>query len=104
MEELQLTQPVRRASRDAIEEFKESILWADMRDQLLFWLDGFKDEQESIADDTIENNKSTASVLMHLGDLNGRKKAVNYLLGMLDVFLSEFEERKESKDGRNKAD
>jgi hypothetical protein len=100
MEDLQLTQPVRRASRDAIEEFKKSILWADMKEELLFWLDGFKDEQEGLADDAIENNKSTASVLMHLGDLNGRKKAVNYLLGMLDVFLSEFEERKESKDGR----
>ena len=102
MEDLQLTQPVRRASRDAIEEFKNSVLWADISEELLFWLDGFKDEQESIAEDAIENNKSTASVLMHLGDLNGRKKAVNYLLGMLDVFLSETEERKESKkNGRN---
>jgi len=102
MEDLQLAQPVRRASREAIEEFKNSILWADMKDELLFWLDGFKDEQEGIADDAIEGNKSTAAVLMHLGDLNGRKKAVNYLLGMLDVFLSEFEVKKEEKDGRTK--
>lgn len=101
MEE-QLAQPIRRASREAIEEFKKSILWADMKEELLFWLEGFKDEQDSIADDTIENNKSTAAVLTHLGDLNGRKKAVNYLLGMLDVFLSEFEVKKEDKkDGRD---
>ena len=100
--EQQLAQPVRRASQEAIKEFKKSILWADMRDELLFWLEGFKDEQEGITDDAIEGNKSTASVLMHLGDLTGRKKAVNYLLGMLDVFLSEFEVKKEDKkDGRD---
>jgi hypothetical protein len=101
MEE-QLAQPVRRASREAVEEFKKSILWADMRDELLFWLEGFKDEQDSITDDAIENNKSTAAILTHLGDLNGRKKAVNYLLGILDVFLSEFEEKEEAKkNGRD---
>lgn len=104
MEDLQLSQPVRRASREAIEEFKKSILWADMKDELVFWLSGFREEQDDIADDTIENNRSTAAVLTHIGDLNGRKKAVNYLLGMLDVFLSEFEIKKEDKDGRNKAD
>ncbi len=104
MEE-QLAQPIRRASREAIEEFEKSILWADIRDELLFWIDGFKDEQDGIADDTIENNKSTAAVLMHIGDLNGRKKAVNYLLGMLDMFLSEFEEKKgDKKDGRDQTD
>jgi hypothetical protein len=97
MEEL-LDQPIRRASKDAIEEFKQSILWADIKEELLFWLEGFKDEQDSIADDTIENNKSTAAVLMHIGDLNGRKKAINYLLGILDVFLSEFEMKNEEKE------
>jgi|GEM_PF-1007216 len=98
----QLPQPVRRASREAIEEFKNSILWADIKDELFFWLEGFKDEQDGIVGDAIENNKSTASVLMHLGEISGRKSAINYLLGMPDVFLSEAEMKKEEKDGRNK--
>lgn len=96
--------PSRRASKEAIEEFKKSILWADMKDELLFWIEGFQDELNALSDDTIENNRSTASVLTHLGELSGRTKAVEYLLGMLDVFLSEFESKKEGKkDGRNKA-
>lgn len=101
----QLPQPARRASREAIEDFKQSILWADIRDELLFWLEGFKDEQDGVVGDAIENNRSTASVLMHLGEISGRKNAINYLLGMPDVFLSEFEVKKEEKrNGRNKAD
>lgn len=99
-----MQQPVRRASKEAIEDFKESILWADMKDELDFWLEGFKEELDGIVDDTIENNKSTASVLMHMGDLSGRKKAVIYLQTMLDVFLSEFDEKEEKKNGRDKAD
>ena len=81
MEEIKL-----RTTTSAIEEFKESILWEDIKRELGTWKEGFKIEQDCIVDDAAENNPSTASVLLHMGDLNGRIKAVDYVLGILDVF------------------
>lgn len=96
MEEIQV-----RVSKEAIEEFKESILWADMVEELQSWREGFNREMQSIVDDAEGKNPSTATVLLHMGDLNGRLKAVDYMLSLPDVFLSFLEVKKEDKDGRN---
>jgi len=93
-----------RVSRDAVEEFKSSILWADMVEELKSWKEGFNREQSSIVDEAEATNPSTASVLLHLGDLNGRQKAVDYFLSLPDVFLSIINEQKEEKDGRKQTD
>lgn len=71
-----------------IEEFKKSIIWKDIRRELKAWKKGFERERISIVDDSISKNLNTAQVLMHLGDLNGRTKAVDYLLSLPDVFIS----------------
>lgn len=89
-----------RTTRDAIEEFKKSILWADIINELESWKEGFKIERDAIVEDAATNNPSTASVLLHLGDINGRLKAVDYVLSIPDVFLSILESKKEEKDGR----
>ena len=86
---------------DEVETFLKSPLWFDMKQELEAWKEGFNRELNSIVDDAATNNPSTASVLMHMGDLNGRQKAVDYLLSLPDLFLSLLEEK---KDGRNKAD
>ena len=100
MEKLEL-----RTTRDQVEEFKESILWADIVQELNFWKEGFSIEQDLIVDEAAEKNQSTASVLLHIGDLNGRKKAVDFMLDILDMFLSMMETKVEDKkDGRNKTD
>jgi predicted TIM-barrel fold metal-dependent hydrolase len=93
-----------RATKEAIEEFKKSILWADIVEELKSWKKGFNGEMLSIVDDAAEHNPSTASVLLHMGDLNGRQKAVDYMLSLPDVFLSLIEEKKEEKDGRDQTD
>lgn len=91
-----------RVSKEAIEEFKESILWADIVEELRSWKEGFNGEMLSIVDDAEGKNPSTASVLLHMGDLNGRQKAVDYFLSLPDVFISLLEEKKEDKkDGRD---
>lgn len=91
-----------RVSRESIEEFKESILWADIVEELRSWKEGFNREMLSIVDDAEGKNPSTASVLLHMGDLNGRQKAVDYFLSLPDVFISLIEEKKEDKkDGRD---
>jgi hypothetical protein len=82
------------STRDQIEEFKESILWKDIVTELEFWKDGFNHEMMGIVDDAKSTNPSSASVFLHLGDLNGRQKAVDYFLTILDVFLSILEEKK----------
>jgi hypothetical protein len=87
-----------RTSIEAIEEFKKSILWADMVEELNSWKEGFNREMMSIVDEAEGNNPSTASVLMHMGDLNGRQKAVDYFMSLPDVFLSLLQEKKEDKD------
>jgi len=86
------------ASRESILEFKKSILWNDIVKELRSWKKGFNIEMLSIVDDAAKENPSTASVLLHMGDLNGRQRAVDYFLSILDVFLSILEEDKENKE------
>jgi hypothetical protein len=99
MEEIQV-----RTTIDALEEFKNSIIWADMIEELNSWKEGFNREMLSIVDEAEGTNPSTASVLLHMGDLNGRQKAVDYFMSLPDLFLSLLQEKKEAKDGRDKAD
>lgn len=85
------------ASRDQIEDFKKSVLWNDITRELESWKKGFNAETLNIVDDAESNNPSTASVLLHMGDLNGRQKAVDYMLSILDVFIDILETQKEDK-------
>lgn len=75
------------ATRDQIEDFINSVLWKDIRRELLKWKKDFNLEIDQITDDAKENNPSTASVLLHIGDINGRKKAIDYLLSLPNVLL-----------------
>lgn len=86
------------STRAQIEEFKESVLWKDITRELSAWSEGFDGEMKTIVDDAESNNPSTASVLLHLGDLNGRMKGVAYMLNLLDVFIDVLDMRKEDED------
>jgi hypothetical protein len=88
------------ATKDQIEEFKSSILWSDIVRELESWKEGFNDEMMSIVDNSVDENPSTATVLLHMGDLNGRQKTVDYMISILDVFLSilDTKETKETKE------
>jgi hypothetical protein len=88
------------ATKDQIEELKSSILWSDIVNELNNWKEGFNAEMMSIVDDSVDEKTSTASVLLHMGDINGRQKAVDYMIGILDVFLSILE-TKETKEELN---
>jgi hypothetical protein len=88
------------ATRGQIEDFKESVLWNDMIRELTAWKEGFNREMLSIVDDAASENSSTASILLHMGDLNGRQKAVDYFLSILDVFLNALEIEKEDKEAK----
>ncbi len=92
-----------KSTKAQLEEFKDSFVWLDIVNELEKWKQGFEEELRSIVDDAASSNPSTASVLLHLGDLNGRIKAVDYMLSIPDIFLSLMEE-KENDSGRNKTD
>ena len=85
------------ATLDQIEGLKESIVWKDIVRELRNWKKGFNMEMESIVDNAESNNPLTASVLMHMGDLNGRQKAVDYFISILDVFTDLKREEIENK-------
>ena len=88
------------SSKNEIREFKKSIMWRDIKRELTTWKKGFRMEREGIVDDAASSNPSTASVLLHLGDINGRIKAVDYLLSMPDIFIQILEGEKD--DSRHK--
>lgn len=80
------------ATKDNIGEFKDSVLWKDIRRELKMWKRGFEMERSAIVEDAATENPSTASVLLHLGDINGRIKAVDYMLALPDMFLQILED------------
>lgn len=90
------------ATKLQIEEFKQSILWQDIVRELEMWKTGFALEMGSLVDDAATNHPSTAEVLMHLGDLNGRQKAIDYVLNILDVFLGILNDKTEVSDGNGR--
>ncbi len=87
-----------RCTRNQIEEAMESFFWRDLVRELDAWTKGFEMERSGIVDDAAENNPSTASVLMHMGSIDGRIKAMKYVLGIPDLFLDLLEEQKENKN------
>lgn len=88
-----------RVTKGDLEEFKNSILWKDIRRELISWKKGFDSELKSIVDNAATTNPSSATVLMHIGDINGRVKTVNYLLSIPDVFIGILEsEEDKSRD------
>ena len=89
------------SARDDVEEGRSSLFWKDIERELAAWLKGFETEEDNIVDNAAEENPSTASVLLHLGDLNGRKKAIMYMLGLPDMLLQIIDDQKseDKEDG-----
>lgn len=85
------------STRDQIEEFKQSVIWKDMVKELMSWKRGFISESNSIVEDAAVHNHTSANVLLHVGDINGRRKAVDFLIALPDMFLSMLDSEK--KDG-----
>ena len=91
------------ATRNQIEGIKESVFWKDVERETALWKKGFDIELRSIVNDASESNPSTASILLHMGEINGRIKAVDYLLSLPDIFLQILEDQKNDSE-RNRTD
>jgi hypothetical protein len=86
-----------KSSKLELQEFKKSFIWNDIVSELTMWKKGFDIELKNLVDTIADSNASTANVLTHLGDLNGRIKTVDYVLGLPDILISLVEEQNESK-------
>lgn len=84
-----------KSTRDQIKDFKKSFLWEDINVELSTWKEGFEQEMLAVVDDVADNNPSSASVLIHLGDVSGRIRTINYLLSLPDIFLQILEDTKD---------
>lgn len=89
-----MTELIVRATRDQIIEFTHSVLWKDMKRELGKWKTGFKKEFLSITETIAETNPNTPAVLVQIGDINGRIKAVDYIISLPDIFLQILEDQK----------
>lgn len=82
------------STRDHIEDMVSSVFWNDIVTELEGWKVGFEREMRSIVEDAASENPTTVQFLLHLGDLNGRQKAIDYVLALPDVFLQILEDKK----------
>lgn len=71
-----------------LQEFKESIIWKDFCQELDSWRESFQQELLCLTDKVADENLSTPSVLVHLGDVSARIKAVDYMLLIPDTLIA----------------
>ena len=77
-----------RATKVQIEEFKESLLWQDILEEVARWKAQASDEYDAIVAEAEHTNPTTAKVLLHLGHIAGRRSTVDFFEGILDMLLS----------------
>jgi len=85
------------SARGDFEAFKESMVWADIKHELESWRTGFERELGSLVDNYAGNNPTSATILMHLGNINGRIKAVDYFLQLPDILMEMTEMQKQEQ-------
>jgi len=92
-----------RSTREQLEDIKESMFWMDVQEELKRMKDELNSEYDLVGEPEIEfsgGNKikiypSTAETLIHLGDIKGRKKAIEYFLSLPEIFLNILEDKKD---------
>ena len=89
-----------RSTKSQIEEFKTSFIWADIVDELnelarLAQLEYDIVGEPHIDDEGFKIVPNSSETLIHLGDIKGRRKAVNYFLNIPDIFLQTLEDKKD---------
>lgn len=97
-----MDQPVIYSSKEALEEFKSSNIWLDIIKEIEFWKESIQEELLELTRRSIDENLSTANVLLRTGDINGRLSALDYVLTIPDVLISSLEDqhaRREQTDG-----
>jgi len=84
------------STKSQIKEFKdESLIWMDMIAIMREWKEDAMNELEAISNIIKDENLSTASALIKLGNINGRIEAINYLSVLPDFLITNLEIEKD---------
>lgn len=83
-----------------IEEFKESFIWKDIANYLRNLANLAQLEYDIVGEPHIDDQgykivPNSSETLIHLGDIKGRRKAVDYFLSLPDIFLGILEDEKD---------
>ncbi len=83
------------ATRVQIEDFKESLLWQDIKREMKVWQGAAGREYAQVIGNIIAGDSEIENSDMHLGSLYGREKTVEFLLSLPDMFLQILEEKED---------
>lgn len=83
-----------------IEEFKESFIWKDITNYLKNLANLAQLEYDIVGEPHIDDQgykivPNSSETLIHLGDIKGRRKAVDHFLNIPDIFLNSLEDEKD---------
>lgn len=84
-----------RATKSQIEEFKDSVLWEDIIEEMNRWKEMFQRDYDGIANDCVSGEITGSTALVRLGDIHGRGKAIDYFISIPEVFIQILEEKKD---------
>jgi len=90
-----------RASKSQIEDFKESIIWKDIKRELKIWKTAAKNEYAQVIGNIIGGSSEIENSDMHLGSLYGREMTIDFMISIPDIFLQILEEKKDGRDSTN---
>ena len=87
-----------RSTKSQIEEFKESLIWMDIKDELDRLARRAQLEYDIVGEPHVHDSgqmlvPNSSETLIHLGDIKGRRKAVDYFLQIPDIFLQILEDK-----------
>ena len=90
------------STKSHVKEILESFFWKDVRNELKRLSKELSDEYDLVGEPEvswIEGQKvkrypTTSETLIHLGDIKGRRKAINYFLSLPQIFLDILEDQK----------
>ncbi len=86
------------ATKVQIEDFKDSLLWQDIKRELKMWQTAAGQEYSQVVGNVIAGESEIENSDMHLGSLYGREKTVEFLLSLPDMFLEILEEKEDESN------
>ena len=89
-----------RSTKMQIEEFKSSMLWDDFKDELIQLAKNAQLEYDLVGESHVDDQgfkiiPNQSETLIHLGDIKGRRKAVQYFLEIPDILIQILEDKQD---------
>jgi len=89
-----------RSTKGELEQFKESMIWLDIVDELTQLEANAQREYDIVGEPHVNDDDrlvipNSSETLIHLGDIKGRRKAVGYFLNIPDILMQILEVKKD---------